>query len=62
MARGKHLSIEEARKLRKLDQFVKVHPSKAKKALFDKLFNSVAMEGKDDRETYQFGRSRKPRD
>ena len=29
MARGKYLSLEEARKMGKLDQFAKEHPSKA---------------------------------
>ena len=37
MARGKYLSLEEARKAKKLDRFAKEHPSKGSKTKFDKL-------------------------
>ena len=41
MARGKYLSLEEARKAGKLDQFAREHPSegdqKALKQLLDKM-------------------------
>ena len=42
MARGKYLSLEEARKLKKLDRFAKEHPTKGDKKLFDKLLNRMA--------------------
>ena len=42
MSRGKHLSLEEARKLGKLDQFAKEHPSEADKEQFDALLNAMA--------------------
>ena len=37
MARGKYLSLEEARKSGKLDQFAKEHPSKANGPQFRRL-------------------------
>lgn len=42
MSRGKHLSLEEARKEGKLKQFAKEHPSTGNKRLFDKLFEAMA--------------------
>ena len=42
MSRGKHLSLEEARKQGKLDQFAKEHPSKGDKEKFDRLLESMA--------------------
>lgn len=41
MARGKYLSLEEARKAGKLDQFAKEHPSKADKARFERLLDAM---------------------
>ena len=35
MATGKYLSLEEARKHRKLDRFAKEHPTKGDKKRFD---------------------------
>ncbi len=37
MSRGKHLSLEEARKLGELDQFAKEHPSEGDAGLFERL-------------------------
>ena len=34
MARGKYLSLEEARKMKRLDRFAKEHPSEGDKKLF----------------------------
>ena len=42
MARGKYLSLEEARKSGKLKQFAKEHPSKGNEKAFDKLFERMA--------------------
>ena len=37
MARGKYLSLEEARKAKKLDRFAEEHPTKGSKKEFDAL-------------------------
>ncbi|MCK5374473.1 MAG: hypothetical protein KAJ40_04245 [Alphaproteobacteria bacterium] len=42
MSQGKHLSLEEARKDKKLERFAKEHPSEGNKMLFDKLFLAMA--------------------
>lgn len=42
MSRGRYLSLEEARKLKKLDRFIKEHPSKGSKSKFDALFEAMA--------------------
>lgn len=42
MARGKYLSLEEARKLGQLDQFAREHPSKGEKSAFDNLLGVMA--------------------
>lgn len=42
MARGKHLSLEEARQKGLLKQFAKEHPAEGDKALFDRLLRSMA--------------------
>ena len=42
MARGKYLSLEEALKGGKLDQFCKEHPSEGDETLFDRLFHAMA--------------------
>ena len=42
MARGKYLSLEEARKSGKLDQFAKEHPSEGDEKVFDRLFERMA--------------------
>jgi hypothetical protein len=47
MARGKHLSLEEARKQRKLKQFAKEHPAEGDEELFDSLLNAMAKGGED---------------
>jgi hypothetical protein len=41
MARGKYLSLEEARREQKLKQFVKEHPSEGDEAAFDHLFDAM---------------------
>ncbi len=51
MSRGKHLSLEEARKEGKLEQFAKEHPSKGDKKLFDKLFKAMAKKKPEDGKT-----------
>ena len=42
MARGKYLSLEEARREKKLQQFAKEHPSEGDEAAFDRLFQAMA--------------------
>lgn len=42
MSRGKHLSLEEARKKGKLDQFAKEHPSQSDEQKFDDLLENMA--------------------
>jgi hypothetical protein len=42
MSRGKYLSLDEARKTGKLDQFAKEHPSKGDWDRFNKLFDAMA--------------------
>ena len=46
MARGKYLSLEEARKSDKLKQFAKEQPSKGDKKAFDELFQRMAKKEK----------------
>jgi hypothetical protein len=41
MARGKYLSLEEARKSGKLDRFAKEHPSKADRDRFNRLLSRL---------------------
>jgi hypothetical protein len=42
MSKGKYLSLEEARKLGKIDHFAKEHPSEGDRDKFDKLFEAMA--------------------
>lgn len=42
MATGKYLSLEEARKKGKLEEFAKKHPAKGDMNLFDKMLNRMA--------------------
>ncbi len=42
MARGKYLSLEEARKSGKLGQFAKEHPSEGDEKQFDRVFERMA--------------------
>jgi len=43
MSIGKYISLEEARKEKKLDRFAKEHTSEGNKILFDKLFQAMAV-------------------
>ena len=46
MARGKHLSLEEARKKKGgLSRFVKEHPSEGDEGIFDRLLCAMALGG-----------------
>ena len=45
MARGKYLSLEEARKSGKLDRFCKEHPSVGDGERFDRLLDAMARGG-----------------
>ena len=42
MARGKYLSLEEARKQGRLDRFCKEHPSEGDEQVFDRLLDAMA--------------------
>jgi hypothetical protein len=42
MSRGKYLSLEEARKGRKLDRFAKEHPSEGDRSRFDRLLEEMS--------------------
>lgn len=42
MSRGKHLSLEEARKSGKLDRFAKEHPSETDQARFERLLDAMS--------------------
>lgn len=45
MARGKYLSLEEARRLGQLDRFAKEHPSKGDMGSFERLLHAMAHGG-----------------
>ena len=61
MARGKYLSLEEARKSGKLDQFCKEHPSTGDRGKFDRLFEAMARGGPPTRRKAKAART-SPRD
>ena len=42
MSRGKYLSLEEARKKGKIDQFCKEHPEVGDEDVFDELLGKIA--------------------
>lgn len=42
MSRGKYLSLEEARKQDRLNQFCKEHPSEGDEKVFERLFRAMA--------------------
>lgn len=46
MARGKYLSLEEARKADQLKQFAKEHETKGDEKLFDETLNRMAPKAK----------------
>jgi hypothetical protein len=51
MSRGKHLSLEEARKAGQLDWFAKEHPSVAERDRFERLLEAMARGVLEDKET-----------
>ena len=51
MARGKYLSLEEARKSGKLKQFAKEHPTTGDEKAFDELFERMAKKPSKDAQT-----------
>jgi hypothetical protein len=51
MAHGKYLSLEEARKAKKLDRFAKEHPTEGSKKEFDALLLRMAKSSKADEKT-----------
>lgn len=42
MSRGKYLSLEEARKLDRIEQFAKEHPSKGDRERFNRLLHEMS--------------------
>ena len=51
MAIGKHISLEEARKEKKLDRFCKAHPSEGDEDAFDSIFSNMTRKKPADDET-----------
>ena len=49
MARGRYLSLEEARNMGKIDQFAKEHPLVGTKRIFDDLLDAVQRKLEDKR-------------
>ena len=45
MARGKYLSLEEARRMGQVDRFCKEHPSVGNRERFERLLNAMAHGG-----------------
>lgn len=57
MSRGKHLSLEEARKSGMLDRFAKEHPSETDKERFERLLDAMSRGALEEEETSRSGRS-----
>lgn len=51
MSHGKHISLEEAQKEKKLDRFVKAHPSKGDEQAFDAILNAMTRKKSSDDQT-----------
>lgn len=51
MSRGKHLSLEEARKDKAITRFAKEHPSEGDQEAFDNLLNVMAKKKPKDERT-----------
>lgn len=51
MATGKYTSLEEARKQKKLDRFIKEHPSEGNKNAFDGLLDKMIKSSPKDDQT-----------
>lgn len=51
MSRGKHLSLEEARKSGKLDRFAKEHPSETDQERFERLLDAMSRGVLEEEET-----------
>lgn len=60
MARGRYLSLEEARKAGKLEQFAKEHPSVGDAAAFDALSDEM-ITGRKEQPRQTSGKPRKSR-
>ena len=58
MARGKHLTLEEARRLGQLDRFAREHPATGDADAFERLAKAMA-KGKPPRETEKPKKPRK---
>ena len=57
MSRGKHLSLEEARKSGKLDRFAKEHPSETDQQRFERLLDAMSRGVLEEEETSRSDRS-----
>ena len=51
MSTGKYLSLEEARQKKKLERFIKEHPSKGNEKAFDDLLDRMARNSPTDDQT-----------
>ena len=51
MSRGKYLSLEEARKAKRLDRFAKEHPSEGDRTRFDSLLGEMSKTTEEAEET-----------
>ena len=51
MSTGNYLSLEEARKKKKIDRFAKEHPSKGNEEVFDDLLDKMAKSSEEDDQT-----------
>ena len=51
MSRGKHLSLEEARKSGKLDRFAMEHPSETDRGRFERLLDAMSRGVLEEEET-----------
>lgn len=57
MGHGKYLSLEEARKLGKLKEFAKQHPSKADRGRFERLLDAMTRSSPEAGQTSDAGPS-----
>lgn len=57
MSIGKHISLKEARKEKKLDRFFKEHPSTGDEDAFDGILNAMVRKKPSDDETSPRGSS-----
>lgn len=57
MSRGKHLSLEEARRTGQLDRFCREHATKADRKRFEALLEAMSLGALEERGTLKRGRA-----